>query len=95
MAFLVKMLQGWINDLGLGQLSDEDIYEKLFDCSKLDNDCPKLTINPVLWGERHKPNQTASVRNQTLQKGVQDVFNLQCVLCEDADASVGAALSAM
>lgn len=145
MAFFVKMLQGWIGDLGLSQPSDEDIYEKLFNCSKEDKDCPKLTINPVLWGERHNPNQTASVtnispgslslgnvynslchgvlvniqsmmsrdflekcgvqkilgtgnalvRNPALQKVIQDVFNLQCVLCEDADASVGAALSAV
>ncbi len=63
LAFFVKTLKSWLHDLGLESPSDKYIYERLSACGIHEKSVPKLTINPVLWGERHDPNQTASVKN--------------------------------
>ena len=61
LAFFVKTLKSWLHDLGVELPSDNYIYEKLSTCGMRDKNATKLTVNPALWGERHKPDQTASV----------------------------------
>ena len=61
LAVFVKTLKTWLEDLGVELPSDRHIYERLSTCGIRDKDHTKLTVNPALWGERHDPNQTASV----------------------------------
>ena len=61
LAVFVKTLKSWLEDLGVELPSERHIYERLSTCGIRDKDHTKLTVNPALWGERHDPNQTASV----------------------------------
>jgi hypothetical protein len=79
LAFFVKTLKSWLHDLGLESPSDKYIYDRLSACGIHDKCAPKLTINPVLWGERHDPNQKASVKDilpDSLSLG--NIYNAIC-----------------
>ena len=144
LAFFVKTLKGWLRDLGLEPPSDKYIYERLSVCGIHEKGAPKLRINPVLWGERHDPDQKASIKDilpesmslgniynsicfglllnihsmmdgifekygvkrlvgtgnallqsKILQGNIQEVFGVECVICADSDAAVGAAMSVL
>ena len=143
-AFMVKVLKNWLHDLGLEPPSDKYIYDRLSACGIRDRAVPKLTINPVIWGERHDPDQKASVvdilpdslslgniynsicsglllniksmmdgiferygvkklvgtgkallQSKILQENIEEVCGVECVICEDSDAAVGAAMSVL
>ncbi|XP_077996297.1 sedoheptulokinase-like [Glandiceps talaboti] len=65
LAMLVKMLQQWTHDLGHG-IPQQDIYNKLLSSAQDTKDCD-LVISPTIFGERHVPNQRASVMNITAE----------------------------
>ena len=138
----MKTLKSWLRDLGLECPSDKNIYDRLSACGVDEKDTAKLSINPVLWGERHEPNKKASVKdiiphalslgniynslcfgllqniysmmegflgeykvnkfvgtgnallkNKIFQEAVFEVFGREFLMCQDSDASVGAAMS--
>lgn len=73
------MLRSWLKDLGLQEPCDEAIYDRLLECSYRDKDCAKLTISPVLWGERHNLNQLASVTDISCESlSLGNVYNSLC-----------------
>ncbi|XP_028414121.1 sedoheptulokinase-like isoform X2 [Dendronephthya gigantea] len=63
LAYFVKTLKSWLHDLGYDPPPDSYIYQRLFTCGVQDRHVPKLTIHPVLWGERHDPEQKAFVKD--------------------------------
>lgn len=80
LAYFVKTLKSWLHDLGLETPSDSYIYQRLSTCGVHDRDVPKLTINPVLWGERHDPEQKAFVKDivpGSLSLG--NIYNSICI----------------
>ncbi|XP_002735979.1 sedoheptulokinase-like [Saccoglossus kowalevskii] len=65
LATMVKMLQQWTHELGHG-IPQQDIYNKILSAAQEINDCD-LVVSPTIFGERHIPNQRASVMNITAE----------------------------
>ncbi|XP_070571592.1 sedoheptulokinase-like [Ptychodera flava] len=65
LATLVKMLQQWMHDLG-HETPQAQIYDKLLSSAQETKETD-LVISPTLFGERHLPNQRASVTNITTE----------------------------
>lgn len=63
LAYFVKTLKSWLDDLGVESPPDKYIYERLSLIGVREKHAPKLTIKPALWGERHDVNLRASVQD--------------------------------
>ncbi|XP_043910264.1 sedoheptulokinase [Protopterus annectens] len=84
----VTMLKHWIQELGL-EVCDSTVYDQMIQ-SALNKGNTELLIQPTLLGERHAPNQLASVSNisvsnlslghviRALCQGI--IQNLHCML---------------
>ena len=60
MANFVKQLQNWCSELGVPAPPKDSIYQSLFaSASKIDGS--SLCVVPLLWGERHVPNDRGAV----------------------------------
>ncbi|XP_030055384.1 sedoheptulokinase [Microcaecilia unicolor] len=63
LATFVKMLSGWIAELGL-DVPDSTIYTQMIRAALIQSS-PILTVYPTIFGERHAPDHLASVSNIT------------------------------
>ncbi|NXD13208.1 SHPK Sedoheptulokinase, partial [Nothocercus nigrocapillus] len=60
-AMFVDMVTQWIAEMGLA-VQESTIYSKIIKAALIQNDS-KLSIHPTVFGERHMPEQLASVTN--------------------------------
>ncbi|XP_066289726.1 sedoheptulokinase-like [Branchiostoma lanceolatum] len=67
LACFVKMIQSWLQDLGIPSIQEDLLYERLLASAQTSGDTP-LTIVPTIFGERHIPDQRASVSNVTIDR---------------------------
>lgn len=65
-AAFVSMLRKWMVALGVetGELTDTHIYDRLIELA-LSKPESSLEVNPMLWGERHAPNERGTIKNIT------------------------------
>ncbi|XP_009556779.2 sedoheptulokinase isoform X1 [Cuculus canorus] len=61
LATFVDMVARWTGELGL-QVQESDVYMKIIQAALAQNDS-KLSVHPTIFGERHVPEQLASVTN--------------------------------
>uniref|UniRef100_A0A8C0ALX0 Sedoheptulokinase n=1 Tax=Buteo japonicus TaxID=224669 RepID=A0A8C0ALX0_9AVES len=61
LATFVDMVARWTEELGL-QVQEPAIYTKIIEAALAQNDS-KLSVHPTIFGERHIPEQLASVTN--------------------------------
>ncbi|XP_076332468.1 sedoheptulokinase-like [Tachypleus tridentatus] len=84
-AAFVRMLQQWTHELGLG-VPEQKIWEKILMTAQEEASESNLTIIPTIYGERHLPDQRASVTN--IDPLCLTIGNVSRALCKGLVANI-------